>query len=86
MTTAPHRFGSLLRTTFAGQVMDGASVSLTVTLKEQVGPAFAVQVTGVVPFAKNDPDTGTHVTIPQVPSVDGAEKFTTAPHCPGILD
>ena len=30
------------------------------------------QVTVVVPFGKNEPDAGEHVTVPQVPIVVGA--------------
>src|ERR1700752_3801954 len=49
----------------AGQTMAGGCVSLTVTLKLQVGPAILVQVTIVVPTGKKDPEAGTQVTVPQ---------------------
>jgi hypothetical protein len=57
---------------FAGQVIMGASVSLTVTLNEQEGPDCVVQVTAVVPTGKNDPAGGLQVTVPQLPVVEGA--------------
>lgn len=56
-----------------GQVTVGFSVSLTVTVNEQLGPAPVVQVTVVTPFAKVEPDAGLHVTVPQVPVVVGFE-------------
>jgi hypothetical protein len=50
----------------AGQVIDGACVSVTVTLKphEPVLPLASVaeQITVVVPFGKLDPLAGTQVT------------------------
>ena len=52
-------------------VMIGFSVSLTVTLKLQLGPALLVQVTAVVPTAKKDPEGWSHVTLPQ-PSPEGS--------------
>jgi len=60
-------------------------VSLTVTVKLQLGPAEAVQVTVVVPTRKNEPDAGVHFTVPQAPLVVGA-KVTTAPHWFGSFD
>jgi hypothetical protein len=58
--------------TLAGQVMAGGWVSLTVTVKAQLGPAVVVQVTVVVPLAKNEPEAGVQVTVPHVPVVVGA--------------
>lgn len=58
--------------TFAGQVIAGAWVSLTVTVKLQLGPAVVEQLTVVVPFAKNEPDAGVQVTVPQADVVVGA--------------
>ena len=55
-------------------------MSLTVTVKVQVGPADEVQVTVVVPFGKNEPDAGEQVIVPQVPELVGAGYVTTAPH------
>ena len=55
----------------AGQVITGGWVSLTVTVKVQLGPGVMVQVTVVVPTGKNDPEAGEHVTVPQVSSVVG---------------
>ena len=57
----------------AGQVIVGGCVSVTVTVKLQLGPVVVLQVTVVVPFGNVDPDEGAHVTVPQVPVVDGAE-------------
>lgn len=53
--------------TVAGQVIVGGWVSLTVTVKAQVGPALEVQVTVVVPFGKNEPDAGEQVMVPHDP-------------------
>jgi len=51
----------------AGQVMAGGSVSLTVTVKEQVAifpeGSVAVQLTVVVPFGKAEPDAREQVTV-----------------------
>ena len=60
---------------FVGQVIEGGCVSLTVTVKVQSGFAGvpdASQETVVVPFGKNEPDAGEHVTVPQAPVVVGA--------------
>ena len=65
---------------FAGQVIAGGYVSLTVTVNEQLGPVDEVQLTVVVPTGKNDPEGGVHVTVPQFPVVVGAGKLTVAPH------
>ena len=52
---------------FAGQPTEGACVSLTVTLKEQVAvlplASVAVQMTGVVPVGKNEPDKWSQDTV-----------------------
>ena len=60
-------FGSVLWLMFAGQVMVGASLSLTVTVKVQEAsgetPFVAVQVTVVTPFEKVAPEAGVHVTV-----------------------
>lgn len=45
---------------------------MTVTVNEQLGPAVVMQVTVVVPFEKNEPEGGLHVTVPHVPVVVGA--------------
>src|SRR5713101_475794 len=58
----------------------GASLSRTVTLKLQLAPLLSVQVTGVVPTGKNDPEAGLQVTGPHIPLVVGGAKLTTAPH------
>jgi hypothetical protein len=49
------------------------SAFVTVTVKLQLGTADEVQVTVVVPTAKNEPDGGVHVTVPQLPEVVGDE-------------
>jgi hypothetical protein len=58
--------------TLAGQVIVGGWVSLTVTVKLQLGPCCVVQVTVVTPTEKLDPDAGVQVTVPQLPVVVGA--------------
>ena len=48
----------------AGQVIEGACVSLTVTVNEQLAvlplASVAVQLTVVVPFGKKEPAAGVH--------------------------
>ena len=69
---------------FAGHVIAGGCVSLTVTVNEQLWFPLLfpllVQVTVVVPFGKNEPDAGEHVTVLHTPVVVGAAYVTTAPH------
>jgi hypothetical protein len=65
--------------------MVGAWVSFTVTVNVQLGPMVVEQVTVVVPFGKVAPDAGLQLTVPQLPVVVGAGKFTTAPHWFGSL-
>ena len=52
---------------FAGQVIEGGCVSLTVTVNEQeaVLPelSVAVQVTVLVPSGKVEPEAGTQLTV-----------------------
>src|SRR5690242_9658793 len=62
-TAATHEPAGVCATTFDGQAIDGSWVSLTVTVKLQLGPALAVHVTVVTPTAKNEPDAGAHVTV-----------------------
>ena len=58
---------------FAGQVIVGGCVSFTVTENEQAPPPTELlQLTVVVPFGKNEPDAGEHVTVPHVHEVLGA--------------
>jgi hypothetical protein len=47
-------------------------VPVIVTLKLQIPPPEAVQLTAVVPMGKNDPEAGEQTTGPQVPLVVGA--------------
>jgi hypothetical protein len=72
LTLPPAKFGggtsaSHCTVTFGGQVMDGASVSLTVTVKLQLAvlPAASVaaHITVVVPLANAEPDGGEQVTV-----------------------
>ena len=70
---------------FAGQVIVGGWVSLTVIVNEQLGPEVVVQVTVVVPTAKVEPDAGVQVTVPQAPVVVGAVYVTTAEHWPVVF-
>ena len=69
-------------TILLGQVMLGAWLSFTVTVKEQVEvfpcPSLAVAVTVVVPKANVEPETGLYVkvAVPQL-SVAVAAKVTT---------
>jgi hypothetical protein len=58
---------------FAGQVIVGGCVSLTVTVNEHVAIATesSLQVTVVVPTGKNDPDGGLQVIVPQLPLAVG---------------
>jgi hypothetical protein len=75
---------------FAGQVIAGFSVSLTVTVNEQeaVLPdvSVAVQFTVVVPFGKVEPDAGVQLVVtPGQLSVVVGENVTTAEHWPGSV-
>jgi hypothetical protein len=72
VTTAVHTFGSVAWVTGPGHVIIGGCVSLTVTVKLQLGPAVVEQVTVVTPFWNVEPDTGLHVTVPHWPVVVGA--------------
>jgi hypothetical protein len=53
-------------------VITGGSAATTVTEKSQLGPAFAEQVTMVVPTGNAVPEGGEQVTGSQVPVVVGA--------------
>jgi len=71
---------------FAGQVIDGACVSFTVTVNEQFAgfptASLTVQFTVVVPFGKVAPDAGLQVGIPTPVqlSLAVAVKVTMAEH------
>jgi len=70
---------------FAGQFIIGISLSLTVTLKLHVAvlpdASVAVQLTGVVPFGKVEPDGGVQLVVtPGQLSDAEAEKVTTCAH------
>jgi len=66
------------------QEICGGSVSLTVTVNEQAGPAAVVQSTVVVPTGKNEPDAGVQLIVEQYPLSVG-ENVTLAPHWPASL-
>ena len=74
-----HLFGSV-DFVISGQSILGGSVSFTVTLKEQLGPALLVQLTGVVPLPKNEPEGGAQVTVPVPHALEFGAKVTMAPH------
>src|SRR4029077_15702744 len=70
----------------------GFSVSVTTTSKVLVWvlpcASVTVQITGVVPTGKREPEAGTQVTGPmpgQLSVAVGAVKVTTAPHTPASL-
>ena len=70
---------------FAGQVMLGFSVSLTVTVKLQLvvllDESVAVQMTVLVPFAKVEPLVGVQATLtPRQLSLAVGANVTTALH------
>jgi len=73
LTTA---HGSLIVAVFAvlsaGQVIVGGVLSVTFTVNEQLGPDVVEQLTVVVPTAKQLPEAGLQVTVPQAPVVVGA--------------
>ena len=66
-TTAEHWPASVVLVIFAGQVIEGGWLSLTVIVKLHdtlLLPLVAVQVTVVTPAGKNEPDGGLHVAVP----------------------
>jgi hypothetical protein len=73
VTIAPVWLGAgVTVVTLSGQSIIGGSVSTTVIVNEQPGPAVDVQVTVVVPTSKNDPEAGEHMMSPQLPVTVGA--------------
>jgi hypothetical protein len=93
LTLAPHCPGVFATVTFDGHVIDGAWVSLTVTVNEHMAvlplASVAVQETVVVPIGKNEPDAGEQTTavLPeQLSAVVGVAKLTFAPHCPASFE
>ena len=75
---------------FAGHVIVGAWVSLTVTVNEQAAvreaASVAVHVTVVTPRANAEPLAGTHATVtPGQLSEAVAENVTAAEHCPASV-
>src|SRR5258706_5652950 len=84
---ASHEPMSALIVTFAGQVIVGGSVSLTVTVKLQFellpDASVAVHTTVVVSLAKLDPPAGIHTIGPPTQvSLNFALKLTMLEHCP----
>jgi hypothetical protein len=67
VTTAPHWLGSFDLVMFAGQVMVGGWVSLTVTVNVHVAvlpeASATVQVTVVVPLGKNELEAGVQLGV-----------------------
>ncbi|MEK6406205.1 MAG: hypothetical protein AABN34_04500 [Acidobacteriota bacterium] len=87
VTTAVHRFGSVLRTTLAGQLIAGGCVSFTVTVNEQLAELLdaspTVQLTVVVPFWNVEPEAGLQAGVPTPGQLSVAVAFeyvTTAVH------
>lgn len=71
LTTAEHCPAVLFVTILAGQIAEGGMSSVTVTVKLQLGPTDAMQVTVVVPTGNVDPEAGLQMTVPQSPVVVG---------------
>src|SRR5215213_5889302 len=68
---------------FAGQVIVGGWVSLTVTVKVTDPPPVVLHVTLVEPTGKKEPEAGVQVASAQAPDPGGNETF--APHWPAVL-
>ena len=90
-TIAPHCPTEFVVTIFAGQMMVGNWVSLTVTVNVQVfillDASFAVTTTVVVPIGKKVPEAGLldTVTPGQLSVATGAAHDTNAPQLPAEL-
>ena len=56
----------------AGQVIAGAAVSTTLTVKLQLVPVEELEVTVWRPSVKNEPDCGLLLIVPQLPEPDAA--------------
>lgn len=67
IATAVQTFGSVDLMIFAGQVMEGSWLSLTVTVKLQAdglpAASLTVQFTVVTPFGKVEPDAGVQTGV-----------------------
>ena len=84
-TTAVHLAGSVSFVMSPGQAIFGASLSLTVTVNEQLSllPAASVatDLTVVVPLGNVEPDAGVETTVtPGQLSLAVTVKLTTAEH------
>ena len=68
LTTAEHRLGAVGVMMLAGQIKTGATVSFTVTVKDQLeefaAASLTVQVTVVVPSGNVEADGGLHTGVP----------------------
>jgi hypothetical protein len=89
-TTAEHWPGVLFTVMFAGQVMVGFCVSVTVTVKLHTAvfpeASVAVAFTVVVPTGKDEPEAGLATTVtPGQLSFAPTVKLTVAEHVPGAL-
>ena len=82
-TTAPQSLGSVFTKMSAGQIIAGASLSITVTLNEHVevfpSASVATEITVVVPTGNKEPETGFDVAVAEQLSVEVTRKVTTAP-------
>src|SRR5690606_17145716 len=95
VTLVASQFVSAFTVTGAGQVMEGASISVTEMVKLQIVvfpfPSSAVYSIMVVPIGNRSPDVKpvpsvcVTVALPQVSLAVGMVKVTTAPQIPGSL-
>jgi hypothetical protein len=73
LITAPHEPASVCTEIFAGHVITGFSLSITVTVNVLIvvfpEGSVAVEVTIVEPTGKNDPETGIDVIVAEQLSV-----------------
>jgi hypothetical protein len=83
LTAALQALDAVLALTLLQPASTGASLSMMVTVKLQLGPAADVQVTVVTPFEKLLPEAGLQVTIPHCPVVVGSAKVSTCAQVPG---
>ena len=87
LTMAPQSFASVLMFMSAGQLITGNSLSVTITLNEQVemfpDGSVAIEFTVVVPIEKTLPEAGVEITVVEQLSVANTLNVTTALHFPG---
>ena len=58
---------------------------MTVILKPTAFPPVAVQMTGVAPSGKKDPDAGLHETVPQVSPIAGPRRCAVGDDRSGLV-